>query len=549
LERYSWRDQESRLNEALPQFRTGIAVAGSEAPVRLHFIHVRSQHANAVPLLLIPPFPFTNLSLGHLIPALTAPDDPEAHQPFHLVVPALPGLGFSDALPNNAPAVATTAELFNTLMLRLGYARYLASNAGPAAISPAQIDWKLASYLADNYPSSCVATHLIAPPLVAPRLPESPLEWLKWMIARFFSATLLGYTDDDFLALHRARAAARAAESRSRTNTLGLHEPNTLTYALCDSPIGLLVFVLMILRMMGPTKELTPAELITLTQLSWLPGPEAAMRFWAQSATPATAPADGEKTKEKSKKKAAAPRPRVGITVFMGEPRAPRVKDDPEAAIVAPYPTPHSYACPGWANAKYSVIYSKREAGYPGLLVWERPEIVVQGARDVAKAALASGAKFADDAEAATAALERVVVVPPRNSGSGSGGGGPEPKERKEVKWARRDLKDLQEEDEKAGKDLSPPRPVLREGESSGSREPEPMAEKEPEEKEAEKRKLQHELAAESTDSQGMLQPPPQLGNAKARTDSPDIDFSGESPATTVAGPENSPSPLAREAI
>ena len=98
--------------------------------MRIPFIHARSPHDDAVPLLLIPPFPLTNLSLAHLIPRLTNPQDATASQPFHVVIPTLPGLGFSDPLPPTAQPIAASADILNTLMTsRLSYAHYLVTNA------------------------------------------------------------------------------------------------------------------------------------------------------------------------------------------------------------------------------------------------------------------------------------------------------------------------------------------------------------------------------------------------------------------------------------
>lgn len=217
----------------MPQFRTTIRPPASETPLRLHFIHARSSRANAIPLLLMPPFPFTHLSFGHLIKPLTEPDDDGPHdspagakQAFHLVIPSLPGLGFSDPLPNNTAPIPAAAEMLNTLMARLSYPHYLATNAGAASSSPAEIDWRLADYLAAHFAGSCVGTHLIAPPLAPPTLRDAPWEWAKWSIASFFRAGILGYSNDDFAALggpgrrpggcprRLARASAAAKSSR-----------------------------------------------------------------------------------------------------------------------------------------------------------------------------------------------------------------------------------------------------------------------------------------------------------------------------------------------
>lgn len=236
LERYSWRDQEKVLNEN-PQFRTAISIASSETPLRLHFIHVPSPHANALPLLLIPPFPFSNLTFSHLAKPFTDPEDAATNQPFHLVIPALPGLGFSDPFPNNTAVISAAAEMLNTLMSRLDYQHYLVSNTGAAQSSPAKIDWKLVNCLATQY-STCLGAHFISPPLASPKLSEAPLEWAKWSIASFFHAGILGYSKNDFSALYQASSSApdtttksvarrerRPPSTQIGMNKFGLREP------------------------------------------------------------------------------------------------------------------------------------------------------------------------------------------------------------------------------------------------------------------------------------------------------------------------------------
>ena len=232
---------------------------------------MRSPHADAIPLLLIPPFPASNLSFGHLIKRFTEPEDAAAEQPFHLVIPALPGLGFSDALPNNVPAIPATAGMLDSLMRRLSYRHYLVTNASAGSASPAAIDHRIAHYLATRHADSCVGAHLISPSVTQPKLKEAPLEWVKFSLASSLSKPAFGYRAEDLSAIRsskraRARAAAKAQAQKptAALDSLGLHEPNALSYALCDSPTGLLVYVLMILRLLDPGHELAPAEVINL---------------------------------------------------------------------------------------------------------------------------------------------------------------------------------------------------------------------------------------------------------------------------------------------
>ncbi|KAJ9148297.1 Alpha/beta-hydrolase [Pleurostoma richardsiae] len=428
LEKYSWRDQETNLNN-IAQFRTAISVPSSEAPLRIHFIHVRSAHANALPLLLIPPFPFSNLSLTHLVKPLTDPEDVANNQPFHLVIPSLPGLGFSDAFPNNISEISTAADMLDTLMRRLSYSHYLVSNAGAAQASPAEIDWRLVSSIATHYPDSCVGSHFISPPIASPKLSEAPWEWTKWSIASFFHAGILGYSDDDFSALKQARKPSTPAgpsvggsvrkKERFSTaelglNRLGLREPNTLAYAMCDSPVGLLVFVLAGLRLLSQRAQFTPDEIITFTQLAWVPGPEYAMRFWAHCAAHDERI---EKDKGKSKGRKDGAKPRVAITVFLGEKGDEAVQDgnaaDAETIPMVPIARGEgsSYSCPAWGNAHYIVVFSQRLPGRAGLLAWERPETVATGVRGLAREILRVDERIKPSAaEAATVPLVQVVV-------------------------------------------------------------------------------------------------------------------------------------------
>ncbi|KAI1391206.1 alpha/beta-hydrolase [Hypoxylon trugodes] len=413
LEQYSWRTQQDQLNAELPQYRTGFSIPSSESIVRIHFIHARSSHSNAIPLLLIPPFPFSNLSFGHLIKLFAEPEDAANTQPFHLIIPSLPGVGFSDALPNNTPVISSTADILNSLMGRLSYPCYLVTNAGSGAASPAEIDFKLANYLATNYSSSCLGAHFISPPLAQPKLREAPVEWVKWSIASLFHAPILGYLKDDFSALERSgyvRPSKKApTPAQFGLNQLGLREPNSLAYALCDSPTGLLVFVLKSLRLLGPKQEFTPTEVINFTQLAWLPGPESAMRFWAHCV----------RHPEEVEKKGSS-RPRIGLTVFLGdEPSTgsgtvPEAEAEAEAGAEAndlgQEEAKDRYTCPSWANVRYNVVYTNRVTGKSGLLAWERPDVVAAGIRGVVTSILKWDSRLRSTPEPATAPLEQVVV-------------------------------------------------------------------------------------------------------------------------------------------
>ena len=126
---YDWRRCEARLN-ALPQFTTEID------GVDIHFIHVRSQHENALPLILTHGWPGSVIELLETVGPLT---DPTAHggtaeDAFHLVLPSLPGYGFSGEPTELGWESARTARAWATLMQRLGYPRYVAQGGDVGAL-------------------------------------------------------------------------------------------------------------------------------------------------------------------------------------------------------------------------------------------------------------------------------------------------------------------------------------------------------------------------------------------------------------------------------
>jgi epoxide hydrolase len=126
---YDWRAAEARLNE-FPQFTT--TVDGQ----RIHFIHVRSPEPDAVPLLLMHGWPSTVLEFSRVIGPLT---DPRAHggdpsRAFHVVVPSVPGYGFSSPVTEPGWDSARIARAFAGLMTRLGYDRWGAAGGDVGAL-------------------------------------------------------------------------------------------------------------------------------------------------------------------------------------------------------------------------------------------------------------------------------------------------------------------------------------------------------------------------------------------------------------------------------
>lgn len=116
---FDWRAQEAKLNE-LPQFVTEID--GEQ----IHFLHIRSPHADALPLVMTHGWPKTFTELLALVGPLTDPvaHGGEAKDAFHVVIPSPPGYAFSGPTRSKGWNYPRIARAWDTLMKRLGYARY-----------------------------------------------------------------------------------------------------------------------------------------------------------------------------------------------------------------------------------------------------------------------------------------------------------------------------------------------------------------------------------------------------------------------------------------
>jgi pimeloyl-ACP methyl ester carboxylesterase len=203
--RYDWRRVESELN-GLPQFRTQIDGLG------IHFIHVRSRHEKALPIVLTHGWPGSIIEFLQVIGPLT---DPTAHggkaeDAFHVVIPALPGFGFSDNPTEPGWRLPRIANAWAELMARLGDSRYVAQGG----------DWGagVTTWMAKQRPAGLAAIHLNLPLLFPP--PPAPAG---------------GYAAAEEVAL--AQLGKFASDGSAYAAIQGTR-PQTLGYGLADSPVG-----------------------------------------------------------------------------------------------------------------------------------------------------------------------------------------------------------------------------------------------------------------------------------------------------------------------
>ena len=324
---YDWRKAEAKLN-ALPQFTTEID------GIEIHFIHVKSEHENALPLIMTHGWPGSVIELLEAIGPLT---DPTAHggtaeDAFDLVLPSVPGYGFSGEPTELGWWAGRVAKAWPELMNRLGYTRYVAQGGDVgAAVTDAM--GRLA-------PEGLVGIHTN---LLVPALGGSPMP---------------GNTDEEKAALAQAgtfNTSGRGYFLEQATR------PQTIGYALLDSPVAMAAWMLdhdtdsyyKIAKAFvddQPTGNLTRDHILDNITLYWLTGTgaSAARSYWESGQAQAAAAAAGQ-----------APPPVgtevVGFTAFPGE------------IFVAP----RTWAELGYPNLTY---YNKAAKG-GHFAAWEEPEI------------------------------------------------------------------------------------------------------------------------------------------------------------------------------
>ncbi len=236
---YDWRVQEAKLNE-FDHFRASV---GKQL---VHFIHARSPHPNAFPLLLTHGWPGSVVEFLEVIPRLTNPErfGGDVRDAFHVIAPSLPGYGFSEATLEPGWDIRRVARVFIELLATLGYERYGAQGGDWGA----QVTTRIALF----DPEHCAAIHVNMPiaskPADGPPLTEQEQADLK-----------------DFQRFQRDESAYAM---------LQMTKPQTVSAALNDSPAGLLAWIIEKFHSWSdcnghPENVFTRDQLITNVMLYW----------------------------------------------------------------------------------------------------------------------------------------------------------------------------------------------------------------------------------------------------------------------------------------
>ena len=249
---YDWRARESALNR-FDQFTTEID------GLDIHFVHQRSPHADALPLIITHGWPGSIVEFHKVIEPLT---NPTAHggrpeDAFHVVCPSLPGYGFSGKPESNGWGIGKIAEVWETLMVRLGYQRYGAQGGDWGALVTTQIG---------RNRGHCVAIHTNMPTGAPPKGGlNDPTEQEQDAI--------------DALAYYKTWDSGYAKEQATRPQTIG--------YSLADSPVGQLAWIVEKFQSWmdcdgNPENVLSRDELLDNVMVYWITssGGSSARLYW-----------------------------------------------------------------------------------------------------------------------------------------------------------------------------------------------------------------------------------------------------------------------------
>ena len=254
---YDWRRCETLLN-SWDQFQTEID------GVDIHFLHVKSPHADAMPLLITHGWPGSVLEFRHIIEPLTNPTahGGKAEDAFHVIAPSLPGYGFSGKPTTTGWSIQRIAAAWEQLMARLGYDSYLAQGGDWGSTVTRQLGVN-ASNQADN---ACQAIHLnMVSERPDPATRDNPTDFEKkaFAAAKQYVAWDSGYSK----------------EQSTRPQTVG--------YGLVDSPSGQAAWILEKFWAWTdcdghPENSLSRDDMLDNVMLYWLPGTAAssARLYW-----------------------------------------------------------------------------------------------------------------------------------------------------------------------------------------------------------------------------------------------------------------------------
>ncbi|KAF9005497.1 Alpha/Beta hydrolase protein [Cyathus striatus] len=261
---YDWKKYEALINEELPQFTRDVDVDGFGI-LNIHYVHKKSSSEKAIPLLFVHGWPGSFLEVREILPLLTAVS--EEHPSFHVVAPSLPGYGFSSAPTKKGFKFAQYAEVYNKLMLSLGYDQYVTQGGDLGYF----ITRKIAKLYGGKHSKAWHTNFPIMPNAGPPSPIRQPLQYLTHLVTP--------YTEAEKAGLKRTKwfeAYGRGYFHEQAT------QPQTIGYAVTDSPVGLLAWIYEKLVTLTDDYPWEDDEILTWISIYWFSksGPAATFRIY-----------------------------------------------------------------------------------------------------------------------------------------------------------------------------------------------------------------------------------------------------------------------------
>ena len=339
-ESFDWRRAEAKLNE-FPHFTTELQAEGYEK-VNVHFIYQKSSAKDAVPLLYLHGWPGSFYEGTKIISPLSqggGPDQPS----FHVVAPSLVNFGFSQGVHKRGFSVEHQGEVMHKLMLRLGYKRY--------AIQGGDWGWFIARAMSLRYPTHAVAQHLNLDLGAPPTWSKHPLLALRHAVTPYTPREKAGLARSSWFRLKGSGYSAIHAT-----------HPQTLGYALADSPAGLLAWIYEKLKDWTDNYPWSDDEVCTWISIYWFStaGPAASLRLYQELRRADIGDAPGALSIQKLQQW--QPHVKLGIAHFpMDVLHTPKI----------------------WAHTQGRVVFERSHDSGGHFPVWERPEAVISDLREM----------------------------------------------------------------------------------------------------------------------------------------------------------------------
>ncbi|KAI1612585.1 microsomal epoxide hydrolase [Exophiala viscosa] len=339
--KYDWREAERKLN-TLPQYTTTIACEGFD-PLRIHFVHSQSGTKNALPLLFVHGWPGSFVEATKIYDKLTSPDPSSDVPAFHFVAISLPNYAFSEGPKKKGFALAQYAETCHKLMLKLGYDEYITQGG----------DWGfyITRTMSLLYPQHCKATHINFAQGNPPSWFTHPTLALQHAVTPYTAAEKEGFARTKWF-------LDESSGYRSQQST----RPQTLGYALTDSPVALLAWIYEKLHDWSDSYPWTDEEVCTWVSIYWFStaGPAANLRIYYEATHEWDIPAT-RVTRDRA-------REYIGGGVKLG------MSHNPKELRVVPS---------SWARTQGDTVFEKFHDSGGHFFAYEKPEHLIADVREM----------------------------------------------------------------------------------------------------------------------------------------------------------------------